>query len=319
MPTDQGIFEQSIGPVSVQLFRQGETLATRRTKNGRSWYEDVVYYPTGERLPNGRPRYAKRFISAPTLAKLRKLKQEMIDERDGKPRSEAPAMLLGELYMLVKERHVARLRPKSQEVWRTAAIKRVSRLFHIPIGELTTERIDQWMSELQAETRTVLEFADATRRVEPHHALHAPRDIDATDRQIIRQVQADGRMSFTDVANNTGISATSAADRFRKLSSDGILRVLTLPDPTRIGLNLSGVMSLQVSRPARDVIARLAAFPEVSFLCVMTGSHPVAFEFNVRDGAHFDDLRARILRTEGVLTDQTTVHRKLHRQSFVWG
>jgi DNA-binding Lrp family transcriptional regulator len=170
-----------------------------------------------------------------------------------------------------------------------------------------------------AETRTVLEFADGTRRVDPLHAMRAPRDIDATDRQIIRQVQADGRMSFTDIANSTSISATSAADRFRKLSADGILRVLTLPDPTRIGLNLSGIMCLQVSRPAREVVARLAAFPEVSFLSVMTGSHPVAFEFNVRDGAHFDDLRARILRTDGVLTDQTTVHRKLHRQSFVWG
>lgn len=170
-----------------------------------------------------------------------------------------------------------------------------------------------------AETRTVLEFADPTRKVDPNHALHAPRDIDATDRQIVRQVQADGRMSFTDIATNAGISATSAADRFRKLSADGILRVLTLPDPTRIGLNLSGIMSLQVSRPAREVVARLAAFPEVGFLSVMTGSHPVAFEFNVRDGAHFDDLRARILRTDGVLTDQTTVHRKLHRQSFVWG
>lgn len=170
-----------------------------------------------------------------------------------------------------------------------------------------------------AETRTVLEFADGTRKVDPLHAMRAPRDIDATDRQIIRQVQADGRMSFTDIANSTGISATSAADRFRKLSADGILRVLTLPDPTRIGLNLSGIMCLQVSRPAREVVGRLAAFPEVSFLSVMTGSHPVAFEFNVRDGAHFDDLRARILRTDGVLTDQTTVHRKLHRQSFVWG
>jgi Lrp/AsnC family transcriptional regulator for asnA, asnC and gidA len=170
-----------------------------------------------------------------------------------------------------------------------------------------------------AETRTVLEFADATRGVEPSHALHAPREIDATDRQIIRQVQADGRMSFTEIANNTGISATSAADRFRKLSADRILRVLTLPDPTRIGLNLSGLMTLQVARPAREVVASLSAFPEVGFLSIMTGSHPVAFEFNVRDGAHFDDLRARILRTEGVLTDQTTVHRKLHRQSFVWG
>lgn len=170
-----------------------------------------------------------------------------------------------------------------------------------------------------AETRTVLEFTDPTRKVEARNALHAPREIDATDRQIIRQVQADGRMSFTDIANNIGISATSAADRYRKLTADGIVRVMTLPDPTRIGLNLSGIMSLQVCRPAREVIGRLSALPEIAFLNVMTGSHPVAFEFNVRDGVHFDDLRARVLRTEGVLADQTTVHRKLHRQNFVWG
>jgi DNA-binding Lrp family transcriptional regulator len=170
-----------------------------------------------------------------------------------------------------------------------------------------------------AETRTVLEFTDPARKIDVRNAMHALREIDATDRQIIRQVQADGRMSFTDIANAIGISATSAADRYRKLTADGIVRVMTLPDPTRIGLNLSGIMSLQVCRPAREVIGRLAAFPEIAFLNVMTGSHTVSFEFNVRDGVHFDDLRARVLRTEGVLADQTTVHRKLHRQSFVWG
>jgi len=169
------------------------------------------------------------------------------------------------------------------------------------------------------ESRAVVRFEDPWHGITAEQTADAARAIDDTDRMIIRQVQHDGRLSFTDIANNTGISATSAADRFRKLSADRILRVLTLPDPTRIGLNLSGLMTLQVARPAREVVASLSAFPEVGFLSIMTGSHPVAFEFNVRDGAHFDDLRARILRTEGVLTDQTTVHRKLHRQSFVWG
>jgi integrase len=127
-------------------------VATKRTKNGRTWYEDVVYLERIGTLPNGRPKYRTKWISAPTKAKLAKLKQEAIDERDGKPRDEAPDMLLGELYRLVKDRHVARLRPKSQAVWRTAALRRISRLFHLPIGELTTERVDEWMSELQAET-----------------------------------------------------------------------------------------------------------------------------------------------------------------------
>lgn len=153
-------------------------MATKRTWKGRPRYEDVVYYKTGERLPNGRPKYEKRFISAPTKAALRKLKQELIDERDGKPRSEAPSMLLGDLYLLVKERHVSRLRPKSQEVWKTASIKRVSRLFHIPIGELTTERIDQWMSDLQAETRTVKrDGKQVTERVHGDRSINLARGV----------------------------------------------------------------------------------------------------------------------------------------------
>jgi integrase len=140
----------------MQGFWSGSDVATRREKNGKVWWEDVVHYPTGERDERGRPAYTRRFISQPTKAKVLKLKQDMIAERDGKPRAEDPRMLLGDLYMLVKDRHVSRLRPKSQYVWRAAALKRMSRLFHIPIGELTTERIDKWMSELAAETKEVV-------------------------------------------------------------------------------------------------------------------------------------------------------------------
>ena len=133
-------------------------------------------------------------------------------------------------------------------------------------------------------------------------------------RQLGGAPTVDARVFVAQMTGDGTLNASSVQDL--GLISVGAAAASTT---TLVSLNLSGIMSLQVSRPAREVVARLAAFPEVGFLSVMTGSHPVAFEFNVRDGAHFDDLRARILRTDGVLTDQTTVHRKLHRQSFVWG
>ena len=167
-----------------------------------------------------------------------------------------------------------------------------------------------------AETCTVLEF--------PTQPTTAPegaraRTIDQTDRMIIRQIQSDGRMSFTDIATNTGTSATSAADRFRRLVADGIVRIVAMPDPSRIGLHLSGLIQMVLDRPTREVVDQLRTVPELGFITVMSGSYPVGCEFHVRDGEHFDALRARLLTMKGVRDLRVMVHRKLYRQTFEWG
>lgn len=167
-----------------------------------------------------------------------------------------------------------------------------------------------------AHTEVVLGFPDPSRR---EGAASACRALDDTDRLVIRQVQADGRMSFTDIAQATGISATSAADRFRRLVADGIVRIVTLPDPGRVGLHVSGHVAMSVSVPVSVAVERLAAFPELSFLCALTGSHPIRAEFQVKDAAAFDALRTRLLSIDGVRDLVPSVHRRLYRQSFVWG
>ena len=170
-----------------------------------------------------------------------------------------------------------------------------------------------------SDTRTVLEYLSPAATTRIGSPLGPPRALDETDRQIIQQVQSDGRMSFTEIANRTGVSATSAADRYRRLVSDGILRILVIPDPPRVGLNLSGIFHVRVNRPAREVGRALAAFPEIAFVSIMSGSHPLGIEFKARDGAHFDELRARILAVPGVDDVRFAIHRRLYRQSFAWG
>ena len=145
------------------------------------------------------------------------------------------------------------------------------------------------------------------------------RSLDRTDRLIIREVQRDGRISFTDIAQRTGISATSAADRFRRLLGEGTVRILTLPDPTRVDLHLSGLIQFRLSQPLSAVFPKLGAFPELSFLSSCTGRISAQCEFNVRDEAHFDELRGRLLAVPGVEALGVNILRRVYRQSFEWG
>ena len=169
------------------------------------------------------------------------------------------------------------------------------------------------------EARTVVRFEDHWHGITAEQTADAARAIDDTDRMIIRQVQHDGRLSFTDIANNTGISATSAADRFRRLVADGVVRIVTLPDPSRVGLGITAIGSVRVGRPVRDVIADLARIEGVGFFTVLAGSHQVGFEVGARDEAHLDAIRTAVLAVAGVQDLAFAIHRKVYRQSFVWG
>jgi Lrp/AsnC family transcriptional regulator for asnA, asnC and gidA len=186
-------------------------------------------------------------------------------------------------------------------------------------GRLVDESILGHPAVHSLETRTVIRFEDPWHGITAEQADGAARQIDDTDLMIIRQVQHDGRQSFTEIANNTGISATSAADRFRRLVADGIVRIVTMPDPARIGLGISAVGTARVSRPVRAVITDLARVEGIGFFTILAGSHQVGFEIGARDEAHLDAVRTAILEIPGVQDVSFSIHRKVYRQSFAWG
>jgi Lrp/AsnC family transcriptional regulator for asnA, asnC and gidA len=100
--------------------------------------------------------------------------------------------------------------------------------------------------------------------------------------------------------------------------TDGIIRVITLPDPSRIGLTLSGNMRIVANTATRALASELNKLPEVSSLAIVSGRFQIAAEFDTRDAAHFDDFRTRILNARGVQHAEISIHRKLYRQHFNW-
>lgn len=49
------------------------------------------------------------------------------------------------------------------------------------------------------------------------------RDLDRIDRRILRMLQADGRISITDLAEQVGLSATPCSERVKRLERDGYI------------------------------------------------------------------------------------------------
>jgi Lrp/AsnC family leucine-responsive transcriptional regulator len=54
-------------------------------------------------------------------------------------------------------------------------------------------------------------------------SLRSNRDLDRIDRNILRHLQSDGRMSLTDLSERVGLSVTPCSDRVRRLERDGFI------------------------------------------------------------------------------------------------
>lgn len=171
----------------------------------------------------------------------------------------------------------------------------------------------------------ILEFYTPVFRLAPGEANRAgarssgPRPLDDTDLAVIRELQRDGRLSYADLAQRVGISATSAADRFRRLTSDGVVDIVTFVDPPRIGLQVSGAFLIAASGPMRPLMRRLGECPELTFFTVLAGEYAGYVAFNCRDEQCYEALRSRILATDGVQDLRPLLFSTLHHESVVWG
>lgn len=95
------------------------------------------------------------------------------------------------------------------------------------------------------------------------------------DRQILRLLARDGRMSFTDLAKATGLSVSAVHTRVKRLEQRGVVRGYAATiDPASVGLPLTAFISVKPIDPSApdDTPERLA------HLDVIEACHSVAGE-----------------------------------------
>jgi Lrp/AsnC family transcriptional regulator for asnA, asnC and gidA len=148
-----------------------------------------------------------------------------------------------------------------------------------------------------------------------------PIGFDQVDLKIIAILQADGRRSYSAIAEELGLPASSARYRVQRLLDSGFLQVVGIADPLAIGFDHLAMIGIRTQpATARAVCQALKELPETSYVITTAGQYDVMAEVICRDVRHFSELMAERLQTiPGIVSTESFFALEVHKLAYGWG
>jgi Lrp/AsnC family leucine-responsive transcriptional regulator len=132
-------------------------------------------------------------------------------------------------------------------------------------------------------------------------------ELDKLDKRILRELQTDGSISNTDLAERVGLSATPCARRVKRMQDEGLIQgQVIILNASQLGLKLSALVQVSMDRHTPDRFERFEAeikkYPQVVECLLITGqSADYQLKVIVPDMDFYQEFLLNILtRIEGV-------------------
>ena len=139
---------------------------------------------------------------------------------------------------------------------------------------------------------------------------------DELDYQILKLLQKDGRMSFTEISKEINVAVSTIRHRYINLIEDGTLQIIGRVDPNKIGFNAyaSVLISVKPKSYMKTIFEELAKLPEISFLASVSGNYDIEANIMCRDMEHLNELIGdKIHAMEGVFDTKTNMYMKIYK------
>ncbi len=144
--------------------------------------------------------------------------------------------------------------------------------------------------------------------------------LDDTDKDIIRELQVDGRMPHAKLAGRIGLSQAATRQRVRRLIDSGVMEVVAVTDPTALGAGLQAMLAIAVDEDARAIAEKIGQLPEVDYLVLTSGRADILCEVVCSDNTHLLELvNGKLRGIPGVRTIEVSTYLKLFKQTYSWG
>ena len=150
-------------------------------------------------------------------------------------------------------------------------------------------------------------------------ATTGPAALDDKDRTIIELLQADGRMPFTKVAAEVGLTEGAIRQRVQRLTDTGVMQIVAVTDPLSLGMRRVAVIGARGGGDAEATAAALSKMEEVGYLVATAGRYDLMFEVVADDDTHLMSLLSALRGRDDILEAEAFVCLKLFKQTFSWG
>ena len=144
--------------------------------------------------------------------------------------------------------------------------------------------------------------------------------IDDVGKQLIEELQQDGRRSYAALAKTVGLSEAAVRQRVQRLIENGVMQVVAVTDPLTLGFGLQAMVGVRAEGDLVRVADELGKIDEVDYVVITAGSFDILLELVCEDDDHLLRVLSEQVRVlPGVRDTETFVYLKLTKQTYAWG
>lgn len=144
--------------------------------------------------------------------------------------------------------------------------------------------------------------------------------LDEISKQIVEQLQLDGRKSYAEIGKVVGLSEAAVRQRVQKLTESKVMQIVAVTDPLVLGFSRQAMIGIKCSGNAAKLAKDLSEISSVDYVVLTAGSFDILVEAVCEDDDHLLSLINTEIRTlPGVISAESFVYLKLEKQHYNWG
>ena len=143
--------------------------------------------------------------------------------------------------------------------------------------------------------------------------------LDDLSKQIIEQLQQDGRRSYAAIGKAVGLSEAAVRQRVQRLIDVGAMQIVAVTDPMTLGFPRQTMVGIRCGGDLERVAGHLAGMEEIDYVVITAGSFDILIEVVCENDDQLLEILGRIRSIPSVTTTETFVYLKLCKQTYSWG
>jgi len=144
--------------------------------------------------------------------------------------------------------------------------------------------------------------------------------LDDVGKAILRELQEDGRRSYTAISGAVGLSEAAVRQRVKALVDSGLMQIVAVTDPLTLGFGVMASIGVMVTGDSREVAEMLSEIDEVDYCVLTSGRYDLQLEVVCRDNEHLlTIINDRIRTVPGVRETETSICLRVHKQTYNYG
>ncbi|GGM84837.1 putative transcriptional regulator, AsnC family protein [Thermopolyspora flexuosa] len=143
--------------------------------------------------------------------------------------------------------------------------------------------------------------------------------LDDISKQIIEQLQMDGRKPYAAIGKAVGLSEAAVRQRVQRLLDAGVMQIVAVTDPLMLGFPRQAMIAVKCDGDLERVADELASLEEIDYVVLTAGSVDIIVEVVCEDDQHLLEILGKIRGIPSVRATETFVYLKLRKETYSWG